>query len=603
MTALATPPKLQFLDSNGAPLVGGKLYTYAAGTTTPQVTYTDFGGGTANANPVILDSRGEASVWLGTSLYKMALYDSTDVLIWTVDNIGGFATLAQLAASGGSNLIGYLPAGTGAVATTVQTKLRESVSVFDFMTAAQIADVKANTALIDVTTAMQAAINVVKTVGGRVVVPQGTYLISNSLVLADETATYASVQFVGQGAPVIKSNNLSAPIIKIGGLLMRLEGFNLQYTSQPTSGQTDAVAIRTYNLSYSVIQSIYVYQVRNGIDQYQGVVAATGTNTFFSNTISDIVIQRYTGYGVIMIPTSGGNSGSVWSNIYINYNINGIPSGSGVTLGAFWLQTAQNEVIDLLNLEWQRNPGPLLVLNQCGNTSVRGLHIEGVYPTAAYEPLINVIGGDGSCPTFDGITVTGSDWTGLGGANLGALFRLTGASPAKITVLGVQSTNNTNPTYMSAVNTGGATSYGSTIEFVSVYDVDNSLSTSGVPRVSLGTPSATQYPVLRWNNELSSVRSSSGTLTPTISVATTIYTLSQPGLYMFHAYIPTFAAGATSGYSNYAIVSYTGANTAAVIDTGSGSNVVFSIASSTQVQITSAAGGSPSYSWQMMRMA
>ena len=132
MTALATPPKLQFLDANGAPLVGGKLYTYAAGTTTPLATYTDYGGGTANANPVILDSRGEASVWLGSALYKMALYSATDVLIWTVDNIGGFATLAQLAASGGSNLVGFLQAGTGAVATTVQAKLRESVSVLDF---------------------------------------------------------------------------------------------------------------------------------------------------------------------------------------------------------------------------------------------------------------------------------------------------------------------------------------------------------------------------------------------------------------------------------------------------------------------------------------
>jgi hypothetical protein len=132
MTTNATPPKLQFLDSNGAPLVGGKLYTYAAGTTTPLATYTDYGGATANANPVILDSRGEASVWLGTALYKMALYDSTNVLVWTVDNIGGFATLAQLAASGGSNLVGYLPAGTGAVATTVQSKLRTFVTPQDF---------------------------------------------------------------------------------------------------------------------------------------------------------------------------------------------------------------------------------------------------------------------------------------------------------------------------------------------------------------------------------------------------------------------------------------------------------------------------------------
>ena len=171
MTALATPPKLQFLDANGAPLVGGKLYTYAAGTTTPQVTYTDFGGGTPNANPVILDSRGEASVWLGTALYKMALYSATNVLIWTVDNIGGFATLAQLAASGGSNLIGFLPAGTGAVATTVQAKLRESVSVLDFG-ASPSASAAANT------TAIQNAINYAAPLGKAVYIPAGTYAIT-----------------------------------------------------------------------------------------------------------------------------------------------------------------------------------------------------------------------------------------------------------------------------------------------------------------------------------------------------------------------------------------------------------------------------------------
>lgn len=39
---------------------------------------------------------------------------------------------SDLAASGGASLVGYIPGGTGAVATTVQTKLRETVSVKDF---------------------------------------------------------------------------------------------------------------------------------------------------------------------------------------------------------------------------------------------------------------------------------------------------------------------------------------------------------------------------------------------------------------------------------------------------------------------------------------
>lgn len=89
MTAALTPaPKAQFLANDGSPLVGGKLYSYAAGTTTPLATYTTYAGNVANTNPVILDSRGEANVWLGAAApYKLALYTATDTLIWTVDNI------------------------------------------------------------------------------------------------------------------------------------------------------------------------------------------------------------------------------------------------------------------------------------------------------------------------------------------------------------------------------------------------------------------------------------------------------------------------------------------------------------------------------------
>jgi len=187
MTALATPPKLQFLDANGAPLVGGKLYTYTAGTTTPQASYTDYGGGTANANPVILDSRGEANVWLGTALYKMALYSATNVLIWTVDNIGGFATLAQLAASGGSNLVGFIQSGAGAVATTVQAKLRESVSVKDFGAVGN--------GVADDTAAIQAAVDAADANrANEIYFPVGEYVISGTITLA------SGIRLIGQGA-------------------------------------------------------------------------------------------------------------------------------------------------------------------------------------------------------------------------------------------------------------------------------------------------------------------------------------------------------------------------------------------------------------------
>ena len=89
MTSLAPTPKLQFFDANGDPLADGLLYTYEAGSTTPLVTYTDSTGVSLNTNPITLDSRGEANVWLGADIYKFALYTSVGVLIWTVDNING----------------------------------------------------------------------------------------------------------------------------------------------------------------------------------------------------------------------------------------------------------------------------------------------------------------------------------------------------------------------------------------------------------------------------------------------------------------------------------------------------------------------------------
>jgi hypothetical protein len=186
-TATLSPaPKLQFFDANGNPLVGGKLYSYAAGTTTPLATYTGNTTTTANTNPVILNSRGEAGVWLSSSYYKLKLTDSNDVEIWTVDNVGGFATMADLtaaiaaltaslASSSGSSMIGFIQAGTSAVATTAQTKMRETISVKDF---GAVGDDAA-----DDTTKIQAAINYANTIGGDVYFPPGVYRITNGLTI------------------------------------------------------------------------------------------------------------------------------------------------------------------------------------------------------------------------------------------------------------------------------------------------------------------------------------------------------------------------------------------------------------------------------------
>lgn len=77
--------KNSYETSTGSPLSGGKVYTYAAGTTTPKTTWSDAGETSANTNPIILDARGEATIfWNGN--YKVVLKDASDVTIWTIDN-------------------------------------------------------------------------------------------------------------------------------------------------------------------------------------------------------------------------------------------------------------------------------------------------------------------------------------------------------------------------------------------------------------------------------------------------------------------------------------------------------------------------------------
>jgi hypothetical protein len=90
----------QFLDNNGVILSGGKIYTYAAGTTTPQAVYTSVSGATPHANPIILDSAGRVpggEIWLtnGQS-YKFTLETSTSILIGTYDNITGINDLSRV---------------------------------------------------------------------------------------------------------------------------------------------------------------------------------------------------------------------------------------------------------------------------------------------------------------------------------------------------------------------------------------------------------------------------------------------------------------------------------------------------------------------------
>lgn len=98
---LSPLPVQRFYSNIGLPLVGGKVFTYIAGTTTKIATYSDQSG-TLNTNPIVLNFRGEANIWLDiTKTYKFVLAPSTDTdppsnPIWTVDNISAGLSTADI---------------------------------------------------------------------------------------------------------------------------------------------------------------------------------------------------------------------------------------------------------------------------------------------------------------------------------------------------------------------------------------------------------------------------------------------------------------------------------------------------------------------------
>ena len=99
---------------------------YVAGTSTAATLYSD-NGITPLVNPFLSSSTGQVAFYAANGLYDLVV-SKTGYLTVTISAI----ELDDLLAPSGSNSVGYLPAGIGAVATTVQTKLRESVSVKDF---------------------------------------------------------------------------------------------------------------------------------------------------------------------------------------------------------------------------------------------------------------------------------------------------------------------------------------------------------------------------------------------------------------------------------------------------------------------------------------
>jgi hypothetical protein len=341
----------QFFDNNGNILTGGKLYTYAAGTTTPLTTYTTPAGNVANTNPIILDSAGRPpqEIWLSVIYsYKFLLKTSTDVLIATYDNIPGLPppavtndastiyyeqgntvtagsfvigntymiasleTTNFVAIGAAFNSVGQVFVATGAgsgtgtayTSQTVEAKLQQTVSVKDFGAVGN--------GVADDTAALQAAINYAKTNNKILYVTSGTYLISGLVIYPASYLTFdpnAILKLSANGIAIrtVQSIGAPAPTSGIDGIILENPTIDMD--------NHDGCGILLECARDALITSPYVYNIGTGTisrndtfstDTYPtmgiGIKGITNVNTAVFNRI---VLARCMGVDTGVTPTGG----------------------------------------------------------------------------------------------------------------------------------------------------------------------------------------------------------------------------------------------------------------------------------------------------------
>ena len=194
MTAVLTPSIIfQGLGFGGLPLPGGKLFSYVAGTSTPQATYTDSTQGTPNTNPVILNANGQAAVWLDPTLtYKFKLTDYFGNQIYVTDQVQGSLTATALSVILTQQFIGkFLYPQTAAELAATITPVNFSYppgNVLRYGT-------NTSPGTTDMSAAFQSAFNQQSSGGAPIYVPSGVYIISSVI----STTTAAPFYMYGDG--------------------------------------------------------------------------------------------------------------------------------------------------------------------------------------------------------------------------------------------------------------------------------------------------------------------------------------------------------------------------------------------------------------------
>jgi hypothetical protein len=202
----------------GNPNNWGTIDTFLTGTTTPAPTFTSATGATQNSNPIVLgaDGRVPFEIFLTDGVgYRFVLKDSLGNTIKTQDDIVGIGSVgagisAALGAPGGSALVGFLQAGAGAIARTLQSKGRDLVSVLDFFADGISGPAVDPTGAINSIGGINAALAALSN-GGVLYFPPGTYKVQRGNgALGPDNILADNVTVFGPGAKIVGLNAAGA---------------------------------------------------------------------------------------------------------------------------------------------------------------------------------------------------------------------------------------------------------------------------------------------------------------------------------------------------------------------------------------------------------
>lgn len=342
--------KQQFVDINGKPLVGGFVFNYLVGTTTPKTTYQDSGLSIANANPIVLDSRGQCSMY-GSGNYRQLVQDSTSVTIWDQVIIDSFQAYSGSLANNtdpaqGAGLIGYK-------GRTAYAKMSDIKSVQDFGAVGDGAT--------DDTAAIQAAINT----GGAIYLPRTA---NGYRVTATITVPLSSTVIFGDGGNFSSYINLNGHTFDVF-LVTAPSDVEFRNISSLNFSPPGAVGSQFWFIRCDNTASVTILDCNSNYLQSGILMGADGTGTTGGAN------SRISGCSLLHLGQGSGQGvhygGAAEVRTIVNCVISGPGTGSaGASNAASGVSVTGGAAIVIDNVECIGCGVPLLVRPATGNSVV-----------------------------------------------------------------------------------------------------------------------------------------------------------------------------------------------------------------------------------------